>query len=370
MPAFRINDAELDALLGEGADLFQLYVGALRPRMDFKTGVVGRRVRISYQALKEWTERAGRSGVRFLAHDKSKLQRMLARLQHLGLLRKMGGPYSLVFACPLADTDNCDQKQANTNSIQLPKPAKPRRSKPSGNLSTSAQNAEAATHQESGKTLKPPPPTPSGLRPEEDGHIDPPAPAAQEADNPQSDETPIDSHGQRLSEQRHEHGNDGGEQRPTAGRSDEGAKPGVSWEAHLDWPTGISDRQRAYIARSTSGLSKTLAQRILDEWHGATLAGVAKKPWPYFNGLLRNAKKQGEAWETIFAQEIAENRAAAKERQAQHEARERAHAARIEAQVVASAGAPVGRPRKPGEIVAFQRQRAAEGLAKNAGRRA
>ena len=64
MTAYRINDAELQALAGEAADVVQLYLVALRPRMDFKTGVIGRRVRISYQALREWTERWGRPGVR------------------------------------------------------------------------------------------------------------------------------------------------------------------------------------------------------------------------------------------------------------------------------------------------------------------
>ncbi|MGO4154358.1 hypothetical protein [Cupriavidus sp. YAF13] len=308
MPAFRINDAELDALMGEGADLFQLYVGAIRPRMDFKTGVVGRRpgVRISYQALKEWTERAARSGVRFLAHDKSKLQRMLTRLQQLGLLRKLGGPYDLVFVCPLADRDNCDQKQANTKSIQLMKPAKPKPAKASRHLSTEGKKGEAATHQESGNTLNPTPPTPSGLRPEEDGKaINPPAPAAQEEGNTLNcDETPIDAEAQGLSEERQQTIQGGGDRPPARLTEEEGSEPALTWEPHLDWPTGITKRQRAYIAQSTAPLSKTLAQRVLDEWHGAMKAGVVGKPWPYFNSLLRNAKECGEAWETHYAEDV------------------------------------------------------------------
>ncbi|AEI76537.1 hypothetical protein CNE_1c11820 [Cupriavidus necator N-1] len=337
MPAFRINDAELDALMGEGADLFQLYVGALRPRMDFKTGVVGRRVRISYQALKEWTERAARSGVRFLAHDKSKLQRMLARLQHLGLLRKMGGPYDLVFACPLADTDNCAQKQADTKSIHPEKPTKPRRSKASRDLPTASENAEAATHQESGNTLKPPPPTPSGLRPEEDGSIDPPAPAAQEAGNPKIDETPINARSQQPSEERLERPTRGGG-RPAAERLDEGAKPSVTWEPHLAWPTGITPHQRAYIARRLVEVPESLRQRVLDEWHGATQAGAAKKPWPYFNGLLRNVKERGDAWTSIHAEGVAEAREQERRRLANLAAVEAAHAERLQGEAVSPGG--------------------------------
>ncbi|WP_439685086.1 hypothetical protein MNJPNG_06295 [Cupriavidus oxalaticus] len=329
MTSYRINDDELAALLGEGADLFHLYIGAIRPRMNFKTGVVGLRVRLSYQALKEWTERAARPGVKYTAHDKSKLQRMLTRLQQLGLLRKMGGPYDLVFVCPLADRDNCDQKQADTKSIHSAKPAKPKPSKAPRQLSTAGKNAEAATHLESGNTLNPPPPTSSGLRPEEDGSIDPPAPAAQEVENPNIDETPSATPAQQHSEERHEQEEDGGE-RPPAGRSEEGAKPGVSWEVHLDWPTGITDRQRCYIARKLGEIPESLRQRVLDEWHGATQTGVAKKPWPYFNGLLRNVKKHGEAWTAVHADGVAEARELERLRLANLAANEAAQAARLQ----------------------------------------
>lgn len=364
----RINDAELEALNGEGSDLFHLYVGALRPRMDFKTGVVGRRVRISYRALREWTERAGRSGVKFLAHDKSKLQRMLARLQQIGLLRCLGGPYELVFMCPLADTDKCVQKEADTKPIDLRKPGKPNKSKASRDAKGGEEKPQAATHQESGNTLNPPPPTSSGLRPKEDGSIDPPAPAAQEVGNPKIDETPIDPHGQQLSEQRHENV-DGGGERPSAGRSDEGAKPEVSWGAHLHWPTGINGRQRAYIARRLTEVRERFRQPVLDEWHGATVAGVVQKPWPYFNGLLRNVKELGEAWQAMYADEIAEAREAVRRRMAEQDARERAHAARIEAEVAASEGAMSGPPSKRGDLVKFQQQSAAASQAKREGQR-
>ena len=47
--AYRINDLELSALAGAGAEIAHLYLVALRPRMDFRTGVVGRVVRISYR---------------------------------------------------------------------------------------------------------------------------------------------------------------------------------------------------------------------------------------------------------------------------------------------------------------------------------
>ena len=254
---------------------------------------------------------------------------MLARLQQLGLLRKMGGPYDMVFICPLADRDNCEQKQADTKSIQPAKPAKPKRSKPARQLSTADKIEEAATHLESGNTLNTPPPTSSGLRPEEDGSIDPPAPAAQQAENPNIDEAPNATPAQQSSEERHEQVEGGGE-RPPAGRSDEGAKPGVSWEVHLDWPTSITDRQRGYIARRLGEIPEALRQRVLDEWHGATQAGVAKKPWPYFNGLLRNVKKHGEAWAAVHADSVADARELERLRLANLAANEAAQAARLQ----------------------------------------
>lgn len=340
MPAFRINEAELDALAGSGAEIFQLYVGALRPRMDFKTGVVGRRVRISYQALKEWTERTARHGVKFLAHDKSKLQRMLARLQDLGLLRRMGGPYELVFACPLADRDKLVPEKPATTPVQSSAPAKRSRSKGSRPARASVDNAKAATHQESGKTLKPTPPTPSGLRPEEDGKaINPPAPAAQEADNPlKDDETSIDAEAHRLSEERQQTIQGGGDRPPAGLAEEEGSEPELTWEPHLEWPTGITQRQRAYIARSTAPLSKTLAQRVLDEWHGATKAGVVGKPWPYFNSLLRSAKECGEAWETHYAEAVEDAREQERIRLANQAAADAAFAASLRDKPVLTPG--------------------------------
>ncbi len=326
MASYRINDAELDALSGEGADLFQLYVGAIRPRMDYKTGVVGRRVRLSYQALKEWTERAGRSGVRFLAHDKSKIQRMLARLEHLGLLRKVGRRGDLVFACPLADTDSRDQKQADTESIQVDRPVKPKPRKASRDLSTRRKNRQADTHQVSGKTLNPTPPTPSRLRRDGDGEIDPPTPAAREEDSP--DATPIGTHAQQLSEQRHEPAKRGG-RGPSARRSDEEVAADIAFEKHLKWPRGLPHHQRAFIARTSRDLGPVLAQRVLDEWHGAKQAGIVGRDWPYFNSLVRAAKEQGDAWETVYAEQVAADREHALQQLAAQAAREQQFGAEI-----------------------------------------
>ncbi|EHP44181.1 hypothetical protein OR16_04357 [Cupriavidus basilensis OR16] len=138
----------------------------------------------------------------------------------------------------------------------------------------------------------------------------------------------------------------------------EGGEAEVTWVAHLDWPTEIADRQRGYIARRTAVLGKTLAQRVLDEWHGATKAGVVRKPWPYFNELLRKAAAAGEAWVTHYAHHVAQARAAERQRLAHQVAAEASFGRRI--------GGRLG-PLPPGALAQLQRETAAAALTRRAG---
>lgn len=105
MEALRINAAEMNALAGEGAELFQLYIGAIRPWMDFKTGIVGRLYPISYMSLREATARAPRPGIRYMRHAQGKIRSMLDRLEEINVLIRVGDPQHLVFLCPLADSN-------------------------------------------------------------------------------------------------------------------------------------------------------------------------------------------------------------------------------------------------------------------------
>ena len=93
--SYFINDAELLALAGEGADLAQLYLMALRPNMNASTGVVGAPEAEADQALQRW-QRA--------AHlpDTEALQRLLARLEAIGLLTRCSQAGRTTFTCPLA----------------------------------------------------------------------------------------------------------------------------------------------------------------------------------------------------------------------------------------------------------------------------
>ena len=326
MTAYRINDAELNALAGESAEVVQLYLVALRPRMDFKTGVIGRRVRISYQALREWTERWGRPGVRYYAHDKSKLQRLLARLEDIGLLRRMSGDYELVFACPLADADYCVPKKADTKSMRINKPKKSRKNKVLGTLSTAPKTPKADTHPGSGNTL-PPPPTSSPSQAS--------AEPAGRALSGMPEPTPADAATEGIASK--EFAKREGE--PTT-------------ESGIIWPSGLTTAQQQSIKRSAaaSALPPPLIQRVLDEWLGAQRAGVVRDAWPYYHQLLRNAAAQGEAWVTYYADSVSEQRLRDRQRLA--------YLAREEADFGERIGGRPG-PLPPGALVQLQKQLAA-----------
>lgn len=53
MPSFQINDEEREALRGLPMLAREIYVFALRPFMDFATGIVGERRGISWKSIAE-----------------------------------------------------------------------------------------------------------------------------------------------------------------------------------------------------------------------------------------------------------------------------------------------------------------------------
>lgn len=358
MSLYVITNHEEEALRGL-PHLAQLLYYKLRARMNFRTGIVGDVAdrAVSWLALREDLDAWGGPGVKRDLPSEDRVRRAMGHLIRKGLVASIGSKLLLRFRLLKAKTVSLAPKKpagptTGHGSGRKGKPVKAQQAYPQGN-----SEREAATHKDQGNFLKPTPPTPSGLRPDGDGDIDPSAPAALPDDNP-PDETPGAVCRQQLSEERHEHGSVGG-RRPSAGRSDEGAKPDVSWERHLDWPTGVTQRQRAYMVRSRGGLTSIMFQRVLDEWQGATRAGVVKNAWPYFNRLLKSAKAQGEAWETIYAAQVAEDRAAERQRLAMQMSREREHAARMEANVVATGGGFSGPPAGLGDLVRFQVEDAA-----------
>lgn len=113
--AILLSDNELDLLSGLPHLSIVLYVKAIRPRMDIRTGKVGIRPRISWQALKEWVYVEPVPGVPNANPSISALRRAAAWLERVGLVEIQGdsNARTLVFWCKQAEIISLVQNQAD-----------------------------------------------------------------------------------------------------------------------------------------------------------------------------------------------------------------------------------------------------------------
>ena len=332
MATIKLNEAELDALAQLGHAAFRLYVAAIRPRMDFASGTVGKvGVGISWQALKEWIYVEGRPGVRAVTHTESMVRRLVKQLVKEGLVREIGDRFRIAFLCPLADTDLSDRKKADSKSTAKKTPAKPREIKESRRKQQMRAKTEADTHPKSGNTTTPPNPPrgsdDSGF--EQSVHLAPHADGAGGESDPLHHRAPEP----RPSEQRHEQVRGGG----IGLLAEEGSRSAIEWRDDLAWPLNLRDADRRYLRECLEPLGKALGQRVLDEWRGCIKAGGVADEWAYFHALLRKAKEQGEAWKTDHAEKISHAREQAKRTAQLQKQQDQAYAAslRDKARVVA-----------------------------------
>jgi hypothetical protein len=99
---FVICEAEWDMLFDEPAELFKLYC-ALRKRMDFETGVVGRRPRISETFIGDCLSVPPIKGRHAAGRpSRQKCRSAMSRLIAIGLLRPIGEKGTFVFELPMA----------------------------------------------------------------------------------------------------------------------------------------------------------------------------------------------------------------------------------------------------------------------------
>ncbi|WP_051534693.1 hypothetical protein [Deefgea rivuli] len=115
MSRFFINDDEWQALMGLPHMPHRLYV-ALRRRMDFRTGTVGARPKISYQALREdlYIEPCqGRAANESGSPKLEALRHAVKLLERAGLLRVVPADRQLIFSLILADT-------SESRSVEVP----------------------------------------------------------------------------------------------------------------------------------------------------------------------------------------------------------------------------------------------------------
>lgn len=309
MAAIKLNDAELDALSGLGHAAFRLYVAAIRPRMDYATGTVGKRVRISWQALKEWMYVEPRSGVAAVTHNESMVRRLAKQLVKHGLLREIGDSFHIAFLCPLADTDNAAQKQADRGSTPSQGARKPNSSKDLRTFPQGAKNSRSDTHPSTGKTLKPSPPTPPAVPAgEAESEIESSAPTAPPIDNP-ADEKPGAKPGIASSEERRESSGAVGKGSLLAEGRPEG---GFAWELHLAWPTNLTDGQRANMARIVAVLPEASRQVAIDEWRGRMQQDKLGNPFGWLADLVKRMQQPGFA--PYFADKVRAAREAEQQR--------------------------------------------------------
>lgn len=314
MASIKLNQSELDALAGLGHAAFRLYVAAIRPRMDFTTGYVGRRVGISWQALREWMYVEPRPGVKAVTHTESMVRRLVKQLVKNGLLREIGDRFRIAFSCPLADKGSFAQKKADRGPTPLRKGSKANTDNDFGDVPVFAENERADTHLESGFYPKNSPPTPPALRAGgAEQQVAQESPTAPPDDNP-LDETPAAQPRHQPSEQRHGFATAVG----ISLLSEGGAKRVLSWEPHLAWPVRLTRDQRAMVQRNLAIAPENMRDTVMDEWRGRVEAGGVKSPFAWLAHCAREACKPG--WAPTYATLVREQRLRAVHVLAQHQA--------------------------------------------------
>lgn len=360
MSTFLIDDCEWAAMRNVDHLARDLYT-ALRRSMDYETGVVGGPAKaVSWWSLREDTELPGRPGVKAYKPSEQQLRRRVIQLEKVGLVRSIGTKLRLKFRLLLARTSSLDQKKADTGVKASGTPAKAKPAKRVRAYPQGSNVAKAGTHLESDKTNTPPnpprgsdvggetislpphacgaggeqnPPTPPAPQPEGEGHLKAEAaetgidlaPHACGAGGEQAPPTaPTET--QRLSEERQQTIQGGG--RGPSAQLAEGQ--GFEWQDDRAWPVKLSDDRRRALKRALDSVgSKALGQRVLDELRGAMRATDVKDPEAYLHRLLRDAKKQGDAWVTVYAEKIASDREIVRQTMAEQKARDAAFAAML-----------------------------------------
>lgn len=118
----RLNAAELAALAGLPSLAVVAYVLAIRPWMDYRTGIVGIIRGISWQSIREYVEVEGHQGMPRKTFSENQLRRAVGHLEKCGLLKRRSTDAALVFSCLLADQDRHVQKKAEPMSVPMSAP--------------------------------------------------------------------------------------------------------------------------------------------------------------------------------------------------------------------------------------------------------
>lgn len=119
MSPFLITAEEWEGLRGLPGLAQRVYLMELRPRMDFETGIVGERVRISYQSIAEalYVEpRQGRHSAETGSPSLQAIRTALQQLEEAGLIQRIKAERQLIFRLVLAITGKLRPKYEQQRS--------------------------------------------------------------------------------------------------------------------------------------------------------------------------------------------------------------------------------------------------------------
>jgi hypothetical protein len=115
MVAFQINDQEREKLYGLPHLQQLIYFRGIRPYMDFATGMVGIKRKISYQSLREEVFVEPHTGYKAPSLSRDQVRRAVDGLIRADVIRSHSEGKTLILECLLATQDNSTQIKATTN---------------------------------------------------------------------------------------------------------------------------------------------------------------------------------------------------------------------------------------------------------------
>ena len=112
---FLINTEELAALCGLPHIQQIAYLRGIKPYMDFKTGLVGVRRKISHQSIAEQLYIDPHQGIKGGSVSRQQVRRALAGLARAGVITIESEGLQLILKCVFVSTDFSAQNKADTN---------------------------------------------------------------------------------------------------------------------------------------------------------------------------------------------------------------------------------------------------------------
>lgn len=249
-----INEHELDALDGLPHLAVTLYLKAIRPYMDYATGITGWKRGISYQSIAEqlYVEpEPGRHKSLTGAPTKAAVRHAIKSLINQGLLKVLPAGKKLVLECLLAESDKSVSTRNNTGATQT--------------NDTAATQALAALQQELEQIREAmnntPQPDRSDTPPVSGNYLSSTTTSAEHLDQDREIEP----------------------QPPQAGG-------GAGSDMKLIFPKQLGEKQQNAIRQSIPTDDQEQAQALVDELAGLMQTQDIKNPASYFGGICRRFK--------------------------------------------------------------------------------